>query len=153
MTTAAWGWRVVKTVPVVVVSAAAAYLLAVWLQEPPVAFVAVREVDKVVASGGTLRLLFDLRRQRVCPVRVERQLWRWVVLDGVRTREVVPMPTMDVANGLPGDTRTLVLLPLPPGIDPGEWNYSSRTYTECLLGGLLGNPAPVVSPDVTVVVE
>lgn len=122
-----------------------------YMQGPPTTFVSVAELDGVAVNGGRLEMLFEVRRARLCPVLVERQLWQWRVLgDGSRLQYIVPLPMLGVANSLPDQARSIVSLPMPMGLTPGRWFYTSRSYSQCSPWAAPFGSTPTKSPDVPV---
>lgn len=120
------------------------------VQAPPTSLISVSELDGVVAAGGRLELVFDVRRNRVCPATVERQLWQWRTVGDETLRYIVPLPSLGMANSPPDQNKSIVSIEIPQGLRPGTWYYTSRSFFHCSPVSWLFGGSPTKSPDVRV---
>ena len=90
------------------------------------------ELDGVVHQGGHIDLLFDIDRTRNCPSQTSRWLWTWVRHDNDLIRQYFPLSNSNAAITDAGGAHKFVLsLPIPPGVWPGKWFYTSKTIERC----------------------
>ncbi len=101
----------------------------------PVLLVALREVDGLAVRGGSLDMLFTLRRTRECDAHVDRWMWQPTGTTdrfGREIRRYVSLPPAanpPTENGM--ETTYVLSIPLPSNVIPGDWFYRSRTYDGC----------------------
>ena len=108
-----------------------------YLTMPTTKLAAIREVDGVVAHGGSLDLIFDLTRYRVCNGgRADRWVWQWSGLTdkfGRQMRRYVSLPerTNPPPTKFAEEDVYILSLPMPANVTPGHWFYWSRQHDGC----------------------
>jgi hypothetical protein len=117
----------------------------------PVTLYSAFEVDGVVSRSGHLDLQFNIDRTRDCPSQTSRWLWTWINRNTGRIRQYFPLTNSNTTITSPGDMQRFVLsLPMPPGIWPGDWFYTSKTVEHCSIIPGLESSKILQTPDIPV---
>lgn len=120
---------------------------------PPIRLLDVRPTESGpgVHPGDRLELILTVQQGDARPIVVDRELWRWTSVAGVKVKE--HMPLQAGAAVLDQETRLYVLsLGVPPNTQPGQWYYKSRAYYACPFIGPAFACWKVMSADVPVTV-
>lgn len=100
------------------------------MAQPVVTMSDLHELDGIAVEGGTLDIVVDSTRNRMCPVDIDRWLERPDPLKAGRTQYVylgVPrIPPVGV-----GRASYRVTIALPANIQPGRWFYHAQARNSC----------------------
>lgn len=94
-----------------------------------------RETDGLIVQGGRLNILVGTDKTRDCPTTTARFLWRWVPDPGREGQHVkmhIPLLSPPLSLSPVGSERSILSLPLPSDIQPGDgWYYASKSIRDC----------------------
>lgn len=118
-------------------------------QGVPVVITDMHEADGVAARGGMIDLVLKTQRNRFCPSETQRWIWRWIEIDGQKARQFVPLVVTGAAP-VAGDGWVMLSIPVPSGMQPGDWFYRSITVERCSWLPAPFRPGVWQTPDIAV---
>lgn len=141
-----------KTLAWLLIGAVAGTAYSVATTSPAVTLLSIQEQEQVVVNNGWVDLSVHVLVQTICSTKTDRNLWRIETHGGKPVRVNIPFPALSIAILPLGDNSFTFRLPLPVGVEPGKWNYVSRSTPDCGILRWLISGSTKQSMDIPIVV-